>query len=107
MGETPNAQRILVGNPEEKRPLGYSDVDERIPISELGCERVDMIHLTQGRVQWQAPVNSTMDLRLPQLVRNFTTSLTTTNLSRRICSMELVFSCFVSQYSSDRTYKRE
>jgi hypothetical protein len=34
-------------------------------IIEIGCERVDCVHLTQDREEWRAVVNTVMNLRVP------------------------------------------
>jgi hypothetical protein len=61
MGATRNAYRILVGEPEGKRPLGrprHRWVDNiKINLGE--------IDLVQDRDQWRAPVNTVMNLRVP------------------------------------------
>jgi hypothetical protein len=49
MGDNRNAYRVLVGKPEEKRPLGG----------------MDWIHLAQDRDQWRDLVNTAMNLRVP------------------------------------------
>jgi hypothetical protein len=69
MGEKRNAYRILVGNPEGKRPLGrprrrwveYIIMDLR----EMGWNGMDWIDLAQDRDQWRALVNAVMHLRVP------------------------------------------
>jgi hypothetical protein len=58
--------RILVGKPEEKRPLGRprrSRVDN-IKM-EIGCDSMDWVDVAQDRDQWRALVNTIMNLRLP------------------------------------------
>jgi hypothetical protein len=61
-----NAYRILVGNPEGKRPLGRPRrrwVDNiKMDLRELGWDWID---LAQDRDQWRALVNAVMDLRVP------------------------------------------
>jgi hypothetical protein len=53
MGEMRNAYKILVGNPEGKRPLGkpgrrYED-NMKMVLRERGSESVDWMLLTQDR----------------------------------------------------------
>jgi hypothetical protein len=69
MGEKRNAYRILVGNPEGKRPLGrprrkWMD-NITMDIREIGWEGMDWIYLAQDRDQWRALVNTVMNLRVP------------------------------------------
>jgi hypothetical protein len=69
MGETRNANRILVGNPEGKRLLGRPRrrwlYDIKMDLTDIGCDGMDWIELTQGRNQWRALVNTVMNLRVP------------------------------------------
>ncbi|PNF35966.1 hypothetical protein B7P43_G03548 [Cryptotermes secundus] len=62
MGETRNAYRILVGNPEGKRPLGRLRrrwVDNiRMDLREIGWDGMDWKDLAQDREQWRALVNT-------------------------------------------------
>jgi len=46
----------------------------RMDLREVSWEGVDWIHLTQDRDQWQAVVNTVMDLLVPQKARNFSAS---------------------------------
>jgi hypothetical protein len=56
MGEKRNAYRLLVRNPEGKRPLGRSRrrwVDNiRMDLVEVGWDDVDWIGLAQDRDRW-------------------------------------------------------
>jgi hypothetical protein len=65
--EKRNAYRILVGNPEEKRPLGRPRrrwVDSiKMDLREIGWDGMDWIDLAQNRDQWRARVNTVMNLR--------------------------------------------
>jgi hypothetical protein len=68
-GEKRNAYRILVGNPEGKRPLGRLRRrwvgNIKMNLREIGWDGGDWIDLAQDRDQWRAVVNAVMDLRVP------------------------------------------
>jgi hypothetical protein len=68
MGEKRNAYRILVGNPEGKRPRGRPRlrwVDSiKMDLREIGWDGMDWINLAQDRDQWRALVNAVMNLRV-------------------------------------------
>jgi hypothetical protein len=54
MGEKSNAYRILVGNPEGKRPLGRLRcrwVDITVDLKEIGSGGMDWINVAQDRNQ--------------------------------------------------------
>jgi hypothetical protein len=63
MGE----KRLLVGNPERKRPLGRPRrrwIDNiKMGLLEIGLSVADWIGLAQNRHRWRALVNSVMNLR--------------------------------------------
>jgi hypothetical protein len=69
MGEKRNAYRLLVGNPEGKRPLGRPRrrwVDNiRMDFGEVGWGDVDWIDLAQDRNRRRALANSILNLRVP------------------------------------------
>jgi hypothetical protein len=69
LGEMRNVYKILVGKPEEKRPLGRHrrrwENNIRMDLREMGWEGVYWNHLAQGNDQWRALVNRVMDLRVP------------------------------------------
>jgi hypothetical protein len=69
MGEKRNVYRILVGNPEGKRPLGRPRrrwVDNiKMDLREIGWDGEDWIDLAQDRDQWRALVRAVMNLRGP------------------------------------------
>jgi hypothetical protein len=68
-GEKRNAYRILVGKPDEKRPLrrprrkwmNNIKMDHR----EIGWDGMNWIDLAQDRDPWRALVNTAMNLRVP------------------------------------------
>jgi hypothetical protein len=68
MGEKSNANRILVGKPEEKLALGRARrrwVDNiEMDIREIVWDGVDWMDLAQDRDQWRALVNTLMYLRV-------------------------------------------
>jgi hypothetical protein len=69
MGGKRNAYGLLVGKPEEKRPLGRPRrrwVDNiKMDLLEIGCGGVDWIGLAQDRDKWRALVNAVMNIRVP------------------------------------------
>jgi hypothetical protein len=69
MGEKRNAYRLLVGKPEEKRPLGRPRrrwVDNiRMELGEVGWGNVDWIGLAKDRDRRRALVNLVLNLRVP------------------------------------------
>jgi hypothetical protein len=69
MGEKRNACRLLVGNPDGKRPLGRSRrrwVDNiKIYLRNIGWGGMNWIDMAQDRDQWKALVNTVMNLRVP------------------------------------------
>jgi len=69
MGEERGVYRVLVGNPEGKRPLGRLRrrwVDNiRTDLQEVGCGYMDWIGLAQDRDRWRRIVIAVMNLRVP------------------------------------------
>jgi hypothetical protein len=67
MGETRNVYAILVGKPEEERPIGRRRwVDNiKMDLREIGWDGMDWIELPQDRDQWRVLVNTVMNLRVP------------------------------------------
>jgi hypothetical protein len=69
MGAKRNACRILVGNPEGKRPLGRPRRrwvnNIKMDLGEIGWDGVDWIDLAQDRNQWRALVNAVMNFQVP------------------------------------------
>ena len=69
MGERRGVYRVLVGNPEGKRPLGRPrrrwEDNIKIEFQGVGWGDVDWIDLAQDRDRWRALVNALMNLRVP------------------------------------------
>jgi hypothetical protein len=86
-GEKRNAYRILVGNPEGKRPLGRRrrrwEVNIKMYLREIGWGGMDWIDLAQDRDQWGALVNTVINLRVPQNVGKILSSCATGGFSLR------------------------
>ena len=69
MGEERGVYRVLVGEPEGKRPLrrprhGWVD-NNRMDFHEVGCGYMDWIGLSQDRDRWRTLVSALMNLRVP------------------------------------------
>jgi hypothetical protein len=68
MEEERNVYKVLVGKPEEKRPLGRPrrrwEDGIRVDLRENGWECVESIQLAQDRDRWRAVVNTVMKLRI-------------------------------------------
>jgi hypothetical protein len=69
MGEGRGAYRVLVGRPEDKRPLGRPrrgwEDNIKMDLGERGIDGANWIQLAQDRVQREAFVNTVMNLRVP------------------------------------------
>jgi hypothetical protein len=69
MGEVGGAYEILVGRPEERRPLGRPrrrwEGNFKMDLREIGFGNVDWIHWAQDRDRWRALVNTAMNLQVP------------------------------------------
>jgi hypothetical protein len=67
--EKRNVYKLLVGNPEGRRPLGRPRrrwIDNiKMDLLEMGVSVVDWIGLAQDRYRWRALVNSVMSFRVP------------------------------------------
>jgi hypothetical protein len=67
-GEGIDVYRVLVGRPEDKRPLGRPgrgwEDNINMDLREMGIDGATWIHLAQDRVQWRACVNTVMNLRV-------------------------------------------
>jgi hypothetical protein len=64
-----NAYRVLVGQPEGKRPLGRNtrrwEYNIKMDLRVIGWGGMDWIDLAQDRDQWSGLVNTVMNLRVP------------------------------------------
>ena len=69
MGEKRGIYRVLVGEPEGKRPLERSRIrwedNIKLDLKEIGCVGMDWIELAEDRDRWRAFLNKVMDLRGP------------------------------------------
>jgi hypothetical protein len=75
MEEGRGTYRVLVGRPKSKIPLGRHrhrwEDNIRMGLRETGINGVNCNQLAQDRVQWQACVNTVMNLQVPQESRIF------------------------------------
>jgi hypothetical protein len=69
MRERRGVYRVLVGKPEEMRPLGRPrrrwEDNIKMDLPEVGCGDMDWIELAQDKDRWWALVNAVMKLRVP------------------------------------------
>jgi len=69
VGEMRGLYRVLVGKPEEKRPLGRPrrrwEDNIKMDLQEVGCGGMDWIDLAQDKDMWRALVNAVMNLQVP------------------------------------------
>ena len=69
MGEERGVYRVLLGEPEGRRPLGRPRrrcVDNiRMDMQEVGCGYMDWIGLAQDRDRWRTLVSVVMNLWVP------------------------------------------
>jgi hypothetical protein len=68
MGEERKVYKVLVGNPDGKRPLGRPrrrwEVGIRMDLRENGLWGLGWIRLAQDRDRWRAVVSAVMNLRV-------------------------------------------
>jgi hypothetical protein len=64
-----NEHRVLMGNPEGKRPLGKLrsrwESNIKIDLTEIKWCGMDWIDLAQDRDQWRSLVNTVMNIWIP------------------------------------------
>ena len=69
MGEDRVVQKVLVGKPEGKRPLGRPrcrwEDNNKMDLQEVGRGRGDWMELAQDRDGWRALVGTVMNFRVP------------------------------------------
>jgi hypothetical protein len=71
MREDRGVQRLLVGKPEGKRPLGRPtrrwEDNIKMYLQEVGGGRGNWMELAQDRKSWRALVGTVRDFRVPQM----------------------------------------
>jgi len=69
MGEDRDVQRVLVGKPEGRRPLGRPscrwEYNIKMDLQEVGGGRGDWMELAQDRDRWRTLVGTVRDFRVP------------------------------------------
>jgi hypothetical protein len=69
MGEGRGVNRVLVGRPEGKRPLGRPrrrwEDNIKLDLRDMGIDGANWIQLAQDRVQCRAFVNTLINLQVP------------------------------------------
>jgi len=61
--------KVLVGNPEGKRPLGRPrlrwEYNNKVDLQEVGCGVMHWIELAEDRERWRVVVNVVLNFRVP------------------------------------------
>jgi len=69
MSERRVVDRVLVGKPEGKSPLGRPrrswNYNIKMHLQEVGCSGMDWIDVAQDRDRWRAVVSAVTNLRVP------------------------------------------
>jgi hypothetical protein len=69
MGEGRGVYRVLVGEPQGRRPLGRPrhrwEDNVKLDVREIGIDGTNWIQLARDRARWRAFVNTAMGLRGP------------------------------------------
>jgi hypothetical protein len=69
MGDGRGVDRVLVGRPEGKRPLGRPrrrwEDNIKLDLREIGIDGANWIPLARDSVQWRVFVSTVMNLRVP------------------------------------------
>jgi hypothetical protein len=69
MGEDRGVHRVLVGQPERKKPLGRPrrrwEDNIKMDLQEVGVDRGNWMELVQDRDRWRALVGAVRDFRFP------------------------------------------
>jgi hypothetical protein len=69
MGEGRVVYRVLVGKPEERRPMGRPrrrwEDNIRMDLRKVECGCVNRMELAQDKDRWRALVSAVMNLRVP------------------------------------------
>jgi hypothetical protein len=69
MGERRGVYRVLVGKPEEKRPLGRPrrrcENNIKMKLQKVACEGMDWIDVAQNKERWRTLVNAVWSPLVP------------------------------------------